>query len=35
MEEQTVFDVSGLSQGVYFVKVTDDRTVMMGKFVKQ
>ena len=27
-------DVSGLPQGVYFVKVTDDRTVKVGKFVK-
>ena len=28
-------DVAGLPQGVYFVKVTDDRTVQVGKFVKQ
>jgi len=35
MEQKTVVDVTGLSQGVYFVKVRDDRTVMVGKFVKQ
>lgn len=35
MKQQTVVDVSGLSQGVYFVRVVDDRTVMIGKFVKQ
>jgi hypothetical protein len=34
-EQQTVVDVSGLSQGVYFVKVADDRTVRVGKVVKQ
>jgi hypothetical protein len=34
-QEQTVIDVSGLSQGVYFVKVSNDRTVKVGKFVKQ
>jgi photosystem II stability/assembly factor-like uncharacterized protein len=34
-EKQTVVDVAGLSQGVYFVKVSDDRTVQVGKFVKQ
>jgi len=34
-EQQTVVDVSGLSQGVYFVKVADDRTVMGAKFIKQ
>ena len=28
-------DISGLVSGVYFVKVTDERTVMVGKFVKQ
>ena len=28
-------DVSGLSQGVYFVKVANERTVQVGKFVKQ
>jgi hypothetical protein len=35
MEQQTVVDVSGLSQGVYFVSVADERMVMVGKFVKQ
>ena len=33
-EQQMVVDVSWLPQGVYFVKVADDRTVMVGKFVK-
>jgi len=28
-------DVSGLPQGIYFVKVSDDRTVMVWKFVVQ
>jgi hypothetical protein len=28
-------DVSGLVSGVYFVKVADERTVQVGKFVKQ
>lgn len=28
-------DVSGLPQGVYFVSVINERTVMVGKFVKQ
>jgi hypothetical protein len=34
-QDQTVVDVSGLSQGVYFVRVVNDRTVQVGKFVKQ
>jgi len=34
-EQEMVVDVSGLSQGVYFVRVRDDRTVQVGKFVKQ
>jgi len=33
-EQQTVVDVSGLVSGVYFVKVRNERTVMVGKFVK-
>ena len=33
-EQQTVLDVSGLPQGVYFVKVSNDKTVQVGKFVK-
>ena len=33
-EQQTVIDVGTLPSGVYFVKVTDDRMVEMGKFVK-
>ena len=32
-EPQTVIDVSGLPSGVYFVKVTDDKKVMIGKVV--
>ena len=28
-------DVSGLVSGLYFVRVRDDRTVQVGKFVKQ
>ena len=32
-EPQTVVDISGLPQGVYFVKVVDDRMVMIGKVV--
>jgi len=34
-EQQTVVDVSGLSQGIYFVRVVDDMTVQVEKFVKQ
>lgn len=34
-EKQTVVDVSGLSQGVYFVRVADDRAVRVSKFIKQ
>jgi len=34
-EQQTVIDVSETPPGVYFVKVSDDRTVKVGKFVKQ
>ena len=34
-EPTTVIDVSGLPQGIYFVKVTDDWTVQVAKFVKQ
>jgi hypothetical protein len=34
-ERQTIVDVSGLSKGIYFVKVADIRTVQVGKFVKQ
>jgi hypothetical protein len=35
MEPQTLVDVSGLSAGVYFVKVVSYDGVMVGKFVKQ
>ncbi len=34
-KEKTLIDISGLSSGVYFAKVADDMTVMVGKFVKQ
>jgi hypothetical protein len=34
-EPKTVVDVSGLSQGVYFVKVKDDRTVQVGNIIRQ
>jgi hypothetical protein len=33
-EQQTVVDVSGLPLGVYFVRVSNDRTVMVEKFIK-
>jgi hypothetical protein len=33
-EGQTVVDVSGLVSGVYFVRVSNDRTVQVGKMVK-
>jgi hypothetical protein len=35
MEETTVIDVNTLPRGIYIVKVTDDRTVMVGKFIRQ
>jgi hypothetical protein len=35
MAQQIVVDVSGLSQGIYFVRMNNDRTVQVGKFVKQ
>jgi len=34
-EPTTAIDVSNLSSGIYFVKVTGERTVQMGKFIKQ
>ncbi len=34
-EQQTVVDVSGLPQGVYFLRIRMDTTVQMGKFVKE
>ena len=34
-EQQTVVDVVGLPQGVYIVRVFNDRTMQVGKFVKQ
>jgi hypothetical protein len=32
-EKQTVVDVSELPQGIYFVRITDDKTVQVGKFI--
>jgi hypothetical protein len=34
-ESTTVIDVSTLEHGVYIVKVTDERTVQVGKLIKQ
>ena len=34
-ERKTVIDISTLPSGVYFMQVTNDRTVEMGKFVKR
>lgn len=34
-EPQTVLDLSGLSSGIYFVKLMSDNGVMVGKFVKE
>jgi hypothetical protein len=34
-EPQTVVDVSGLPQGIYFVRVKDDKTVQVGKIIRQ
>jgi hypothetical protein len=34
-EQKTVVDVSGLRNGIYFLKVADDRTMMVGKMVKK
>jgi hypothetical protein len=34
-EQQTVVDVSELPQGVYFVKVTDESKVQVGKIIRQ
>jgi hypothetical protein len=34
-EKQTVIDVAGLPKGVYFVRLTNDKRMQMGKFVKQ
>ena len=34
-EQKTVIDVSALPTGFYFVKVSDERTVMVGKVVKK
>lgn len=33
--QKTVLDISTLPRGVYFVKITDERTVEVGKFVKR
>ncbi len=34
-ENQTVVDVSELPQGIYFMHIADERTVQVGKFIKQ
>lgn len=34
-DKQTMVDVSGLVSGIYFLKVADERTVQVGKFIKQ
>lgn len=34
-EEQSMVDISGLAQGVYFVQVANDHFVKIGKFVKK
>ena len=31
---RTVVDISSLPQGIYFIKVADDKTMMIGKLVK-
>lgn len=35
LDKKTVVDVSALPKGIFLVKVKDDRTVEVGKFVKQ
>jgi hypothetical protein len=34
-ELETVIDLSTLPSGVYFVRLTNDKTVQVGKFIKQ
>jgi len=34
-EQKTLVDVSGLSSGLYFAKIADDKSVMVGKVVKK
>jgi hypothetical protein len=34
-EPQTLVDIASLAPGIYFVRVTTDRTVLVGKFVKR
>jgi hypothetical protein len=34
-EPKTQIDISNLSSGVYFVRLTNDRTVAVGKIIKQ
>jgi len=33
--QKTVVDVSGLPNGFYFIKVADDKTMIVGKLVKK
>jgi hypothetical protein len=32
---KTIIDISNLPSGVYFVRLTNDKTVEVGKFIKQ
>ena len=34
-EPKTVIDISTMPSGVYFIRVTNDRTVEVGKIMKQ
>jgi hypothetical protein len=34
-EQQTVVDLSGLPQGIYLVRIVNDMTVQVGKFIKE
>jgi hypothetical protein len=34
-EPISIIDVSGMKSGVYIFRLTNDRTVQMGKFIKQ
>jgi hypothetical protein len=34
-EPKTILDISNLPSGFYFVRLTGERTVEVGKFVKQ
>jgi hypothetical protein len=34
-EPKTIIDISTLPSGIYFVRVTGEKTVEVGKFIKQ